>query len=132
MYPGLSFQLCNRTKIDLFDRQTVQCAVQQDIHLKNRLLVKSVLDIEKPVLDDISFCNDRCKKLTVIDNGQLNELQLRPVVLRTGNHRCIVRICGQHFYHLLQQKLHLILPLKHQLLHLRNLAVLFLHHAVHI
>ena len=97
----LLFQLGDGGKIDLFHRQAVQAGVQQNVQLQDRLIVQAVADGNDFVLHHIAFRYHNRQQLIFADHRQLDEFQLRPVILRRGNHGGVVGIGCQDLGHLL-------------------------------
>ena len=91
-----------------------------------------MLQMDDAVFDHIAFRDNRRKDLLLVHDGQLHELQLGPVILRTRDHSRIVGIHRQVADDLLEKQFHLVLPGDHDLFHLGDFSILLFHQAVHI
>ena len=128
----LLFQVLNHCQIDFLNGQAVQDTVQQDIQLQDCLLFQLLGHIDNFVADDVSFYHNHRKNLRRVDFGELNKLQLVPVIGGGRYHGSVVGISCQNFYHLLQYLLHLIGSLNHQVFQFLYLMILLFQNMIHV
>ena len=95
MDSGLLFHRCDHSQIDLLHGQTIEVCVQQDIQLQKRLIIQFPIHCQDIVLDHIAFGNDDCQNLSGIYPGQLDELHLVMMYLRSTDHGGILCVLSQ-------------------------------------
>ena len=128
----LLFQILNHRQINFLNGQAVQYTVQQDVQLQDCLLVKLLGHVDDFVADDVSFYHNNCKDLRRVDFGELDELQLVPVIGGGRYHGSIIGIGSQDLHNLLQYLLHLIGSLNHQVFQLLYLVILLFQNTIHV
>ena len=125
-------QLTDDFQINLFNGQSVQTAVQQDVQVQQLIIGQLVGHIHHGVLDDVSFHHHHHQQFILLHLGELDELKLGLVVTGAAYHGCVIGIGCKYLGHLLKDQFQFIHLLDHHLLKFRYLAVLLQHDLVHV
>ena len=97
MDSGLLLHCCDHSQIDLLHGQSIEVGIQQNVQLQQCLIIQFLIHRQDIVL---TFGNDDRQNLSGIYPGQLDELYLVAMYLRSTDHGGVLCVLSQGLHHL--------------------------------